>query len=139
MSASTTSSHKLTKDDLKTVLEELADGVSSKWYLIGIQLNVSTDKLDSQQQNGTDCKALLCNVLLTWIKTGKATWEALTEALRSDTVEEMALAEQLRSGYCMEDLVEGKDIDIVHGRMVFKFVILKDDHKEEQSACHVIF
>lgn len=60
MSASASTSRKLTIADIKTVLEELANEVSSKWLQIGIQLELSPDQLASlRQQNGADNKANL--------------------------------------------------------------------------------
>ena len=56
--------HKLTTADIKTILEELANEAASKWYQIGIQLEVSLDLLNTtRQQNSSDGiygKALLC-------------------------------------------------------------------------------
>lgn len=106
-------SHILTIADIKTVLEELANEVTSKWYQIGIQLEVRLDNLNSlRQQNTGDNTANLCHVLVTWIKSGKATWEALCKALESSTVAENALAGKLRTDYCMPSSAEGENIHV---------------------------
>ena len=114
MSASGTSTtHKLTTADIKTILEELATEASSKWYHIGIQLDVPPDELNSmRQQNGSDDKAKLCSVLLPWLKSGKATWEALCAALKSGTVGDRSLAEKLKKDYCTPGLAEGKNTEM---------------------------
>ena len=106
MSASMSTTHKLTTADLKVILEELANEVSSKWYQIGIQLEVPLDQLNSlRHQSGSDHRANLCCILVTWLKSGKASWEALCDALQSGMVGEKALAEKLKSDYCS---TEGK-------------------------------
>ena len=89
--------HKLTTADIKTILEELANEAASKWYQIGIQLEVSLDLLNTlRQQNSSDDTTKLCCVLVPWLKSGQASWEALCRALESDTVGEKALAERLK-------------------------------------------
>ena len=101
--------HRLTTADIKTILEELANEASSKWYQIGIQLDVSLDLLNTtRQQNSSDDMAKLCCVLVPWLKSGKGSWEALCKALESGTVGEKALADKLREDYCTPDVAEGK-------------------------------
>jgi hypothetical protein len=76
--------HKLTTADIKTILEELANEAASKWYQIGIQLEVPLDLLNTtRQQNSSDDTATLCCVLVPWLKSGNGSWEALCKALES--------------------------------------------------------
>lgn len=101
--------HKLTTSDVKTILEELANEAASKWYQIGIQLEVPPDQLNSlRQQNTSDDKAKLCYVLVSWLKSGNASWEALCKVLESGTIGEKALADKLKEDYCTPDITEGK-------------------------------
>ena len=105
--------HKLTTADIKTILEELANEAASKWYQIGIQLEVSLDLLNTtRQQNSADDTAKLCCVLVPWLKSGKGSWEELCKALESGTVGEKALADKLREDYCTPDVAEGKTYNI---------------------------
>ena len=66
-----------------------------RWYNIGLQLGVPVDTLDSIGQEKGDGGDHLCNVLKWWLKRGGATWGALSDALKSPTVEEHQLAKTL--------------------------------------------
>ena len=82
-------------DDLGCVLTELLD-VSSKWYFLGIQLKVRIGTLESIQLQFPDPKRQLLEMLKTWVTTSEnATWKTLTDALRSQLVEETWLAKNL--------------------------------------------
>lgn len=106
-----TTSQRLTTADIKQVLEALASEVSSKWYPFGIQLEVSVDKLDYlRKQNTSDNLASFCLVLVEWIKSGQATWEALCVALASETIGERALAEKLKTDYCTPEGIDVHEI-----------------------------
>ena len=87
-------------DDLKDVQEELI-GVSSKWYDIGLQLNMKAgllQRIRCQYSNPADCLREMLTELLTGINPNP-TWEALVEALESRAVNESRLAKKLRDTF----------------------------------------
>ena len=87
-------------DDLKVLQEELVD-VSSKWYNIGLQLNLQPGDLDNiKLTEHVDVRSCLCEMLKLWLKRGHPTWQLLVEGLNSRSVSEMELAKQLKKKYC---------------------------------------
>lgn len=93
----------LNVNDLGSVLTELHPA-RAKWYNIGLQLRVSvTDlqRIESEYKN--DHSTCLRQMLVKWLETGTATWEAICDALQAPIVqggESSTLAEHLRSKYC---------------------------------------
>ena len=83
-------------------MEELVQ-VSDKWYLLGLRLNVHPGTLDSirQEHSMSGTASFLCSMLQTWLKSTNPypTWKVLADALRSETVGEMLLGEQLKGKY----------------------------------------
>ena len=82
------------------VREELHE-CRSKWYDVGLKLRVPVGTLDSIEKHGNDSTCLR-EVLKHWLKNviRPATWEALVNALDSQTVGEHKLASRLRLKYC---------------------------------------
>ena len=92
-------------DDLGDVLEETLCS-STKWYNIGLRLKVSVAKLDSIGSQLSDPGECLREVLKEWLKGAagtKQTWGVLVEALRSKTVGETQLADQLETNHCQSE------------------------------------
>ena len=83
-------------NDLPTVLDELYD-IRDKWYNLGLRLNVSTEKLESLTSHDQD--SCFRQVLVNWLKSGKATWLALCQALSHRTVGQEELARKLQTKY----------------------------------------
>ena len=89
-------------DDLGDVLEETLSS-STKWYKIGLRLKVPVAKLDGIRREFSDQEDCLCEMLKEWLKgtaETRQTWEVLIEALKSQTVGETQLANQLEMKYC---------------------------------------
>ena len=90
---------RLEAEDLGTVHEELYDA-RSKWYDLGMKLGVKVavlDRIRQQFSNPSDC---LRGVLRHWLQSSPCpTWEEVCAALRSCTVGEHALAQQLEEMY----------------------------------------
>ena len=89
-------------DDLGDVLEETLCS-STKWYNIGLRLKVSVAKLDSIGSQLSDPGECLREVLKEWLKGSAGTkpaWRVLVEALKSQTVGEPQLADQLDAKHC---------------------------------------
>ena len=84
--------------DIKMLLRLLHD-VRSKWYNIGIELDISTGTLDAIKAQNSDCDGYLREMIKHWLsmKSHKATFDDIVEALSSELVGEMALAENTRS------------------------------------------
>ena len=84
--------------DLTKLLRFLHDA-RVKWYDIGIQLNISTSTLDAiRQENHSDCGKCLQEMVKHWLnrKFPQATFDALIDALTSEPVGEIILAEKTR-------------------------------------------
>ena len=89
-------------DDLGDVLEETLSS-STKWYNIGLRLKVSVAKLDGIENQFNDQEKCLREALKEWLKGAAGTepsWRFLVEALRSQTVRETQLADQLEAKHC---------------------------------------
>ena len=89
-------------DDLGDVLEETLCS-STKWYNIGLRLKVSVAKLDGIESQFSDQGKCMREVLKGWLKGTAGTkpaWGVLVEALRSQTVGESQLADQLEVKHC---------------------------------------
>ena len=89
-------------DDLGDVLEETLSS-STKWYNIGLRLKVSVAKLDGIESQFNDQGNCLREALKEWLKGAAGTepsWRVLVEALRSQTVREAQLADQLEAKHC---------------------------------------
>ena len=92
-------------DDLADVLEEILAS-STKWYEIGLRLKFSVDKLDGITSQFSDPRHCLRELLKEWLKgaaRSRPTWGALVEALRSQTVGEPELADQLEAKHCQSE------------------------------------
>ena len=87
--------------DLKVVLRELFE-VRAKWRKIGLELDLTPGTLDAIQQRYLEPEDQLERVLIEWLKTGKASWRQLGEALCSCIVGEILLAKKLRETYCSQ-------------------------------------
>lgn len=76
---------------------------SAKWEKLGIRLKVPTDKLDAIKYQSGDSEDHLIEVLKLWLKgaaKSRRTWGVLVEALRSQTVGESKLADELEAKHC---------------------------------------
>ena len=90
----------LSVDDLGIVRNELFDA-SPKWYDVGLELKVSVATLDSIRDQFSDPKDCFREALKCWLKsTPKPTWRVLVDALRSHTVDEKQLADNLEAKHC---------------------------------------
>ena len=98
----------LTSDDLGQVMEEVLD-VSEQWYHLGLQLKVKISTLDSIRAQFADPRDQLLEMLKTWLTTSdNPSWKTLTDALRSRSVRESLLADDLERKYCLvKDMHEG--------------------------------
>ena len=89
----------MTPDDLDRVLEEVRD-TSAHWYLLGLQLSVTTGTLDRIRAHFFDPRDQLQEMLTTWLKTcASPSWKILIDALRG--VGASQVAEALETKYCV--------------------------------------
>ena len=87
--------------NLKDLLNELA-GVTSKYYEIGIQLDIKDEILKQIESNHkNNIKRCFSEMLDYWLKgnSGDASWSSLVSALESPFVGEKTLAATLRKKY----------------------------------------
>ena len=78
------------------MVQRAAWDARSKWYNIGLELNIDPGTLDTIKRDNDYCDDQFRALLTTWLKMvtePKPTWEALAEALRSPTVGYEHLAE----------------------------------------------
>ena len=84
--------------DLVDIINALEEGgfASSDWYTLGLQLRIKINDLKTIQNYFCD-KATACLVecLVKWLKTGKATYTGLAEALKK--MGEAAAADHISS------------------------------------------
>ena len=84
----------LTVDDLRHVIGAVYPA-RTKWYNIGLQLDVPVDTLDSIERERGDDGDHLRNMLKWWLKQGAATWRALADALKNPIIGEHQLSKKL--------------------------------------------
>lgn len=100
-------------NDLKDVHEELID-VSSKWYSIGLRLNLQPGVLDRIKEH-KDANSCLCEMLKLWLKGvhPTPTWKLLIKALKSRSVSEADLAKRLKRKYCRKIVTDHLPISML--------------------------
>ena len=81
-----------------------------QWYHLGLQLKVRPETLDTIREQCSDPRERLLEMLKTWLTVSDNTsWKALTDALRSRSVNESSTADYLESKYCpIKDMHESK-------------------------------
>ena len=94
------SGDKLSLDDLAKIIEDVHDAVD-KWHNIGIQLGLHESELKSIESNYPRQNDRLREMICKWLQNKVATWGKMVRALKSRTVGEGYLAEQLESKYCV--------------------------------------
>ena len=86
---------------LSDLINEIASAIPAKWRDVGIQLGLSTGTLDGiQSENGSkpdSCKASFEKVFTEWKQQHLKpyTWDTIIGILRTKSVGEIALAEDL--------------------------------------------
>ena len=75
----------LNKDNLVDIIDALEEGgfSSNDWHRLGLQLRIKNDDLETIENDYCN-KATQCleECLVKWLKTGKATYTELAEALK---------------------------------------------------------
>ena len=97
--ATRTPGSKLTITDLPTVLNEVID-ITEKWQDIGIQLRLKDKCLVDIQGRDSDSRSKFRDMMRLWLTSDKACWDDLIGALRTKSVNEHQLSDQLKSQYC---------------------------------------
>ena len=93
----------LTVDDLAKICEELYS-IREKWRDVALQLGIPVDKLDHIKATHPDSADCLRETVKEWLTTSPApTWQILTSALQSRTVNEHELAGRLKEKYCKSE------------------------------------
>ena len=75
----------LNEDNLVDITDALEEGsfTTSKWRRLGLQLRIRNDDLKTIEYNyPKDADRCLEECLVKWLKTGKATYTGLAEALK---------------------------------------------------------
>ena len=101
-------------ESLNDVRKELLDA-STKWYDIGLELRLRTGVLDNIQYQYQDASTCLREMLRHWLKKADPcpTWKGLANALESRTVEELRLAQQLRTKKYKTEVAAGQLLFVI--------------------------
>lgn len=83
------------------LLFERLHSVRSKWYTIGIAIDVSPGDLSAiAQEHGKDCERCLSEVLYNWSRRkDRITWDDVIEMLISPSVNEVHLAKEIKKEF----------------------------------------
>ena len=85
---------------LKAAINEL-NPVCDKWYKIGVQLEVPIPNLRNIARDSMDP---LCDTLDFWMRNGPSpSWRCLVDALKTPSVGEKQLAEEIERKYCSSE------------------------------------
>ena len=72
--------------------------VQTEWYNLGLELGLQTTTLDSiDVKYDRDPSQCFREVLKEWLKGVNPTWQAMVNALRSPSVRQYQVAEQIRT------------------------------------------
>ena len=69
------------------------DFPNHKWHKIGVNLNIKYNQLQDIEKDKRECYDRLCECLAVWLKTGRATYKELIEAVRG--IKETAVADAI--------------------------------------------
>ena len=91
----------LTSGDLKKVLDSLWEA-RTEWFYIGIQLDMRTSDLKVIKKDHDEAGLCFTEMLTDWLKRmhPPPTWEALVDALKSQTVGYEQLADTIQKTHC---------------------------------------
>ena len=94
----------MARPKLKDIVEELHD-VKTKWYVIGIQLEVPTATLKKiQSTHKDDPERAFVEMIDEWLnQTEEPSWSAIVTALRSRSVDARKLAGNVERNKCPDD------------------------------------
>ena len=115
----------LSLNERADVLEDILAS-STRWYEIGLRLKFSVDKLDGITSQFSDPRHCLREMLKEWLKgaaRSRPTWGGLVEALRSQTVGEPELADQLEAKHCQSERMS-KGSCILKGPYVVSYSLI---------------
>ena len=92
-------SDRLSVDDLANIQNKLY-AVTAEWYNLGLQLGLRASTLDRiEAKYNSDPSRCFCQVLKEWLKgvNPLPTWQAVVNALKSPTVGQYEVAEQIET------------------------------------------
>ena len=84
--------------------------IRAKFYNLGRNLDIDVGTLDVAKRR--DDGEALNDVIKTWLQrsTPRPTWKAIIRALRSESVKEGALADEIARKYCPSELEPGRGL-----------------------------
>ena len=100
--------NRLTVDkDMRIVIDKVWK-IRHKFYNLGMNLGVDAGTLEVANKKGDDDGLNL--IVKTWLRKSdpKPTWRALIKALRKDSVQEEALADEIAEEYCPDEVPSGE-------------------------------
>ena len=101
-------------DDLRCVRSAIYS-VRSKWYDIGVELNISVERLNVIRRDYQNCADCLREMLVVWLSrtSPPPSWSGLVEALSIVPVGEKRLAEEIHTQYCVpsHDVIDSGGAD----------------------------
>lgn len=95
--------HRLSVKDLKDVVEAVWQ-IRANFYSLGRSLGIDGGTLDVAKKRDDD--QALNDVIKTWLQrsTPKPTWKALIQVLRSESIKDEALADEIATKYCPSEV-----------------------------------
>ncbi len=88
--------NQLSDKNLTEVYESVLN-VATKWYDLGLSLQISVDKLKGIKSHCSDDQSCLREMLTHWLQTSRScTWIDIYNGLTSDAVQRMDIARSIR-------------------------------------------
>ena len=71
-------------DDWNDIIGMLDDKdfPNHKWHKIGVKLNIKYNQLQDIKSENSECYDRLCECIAVWLKTGRATYNKLIDAVK---------------------------------------------------------
>ena len=78
------------------LIEHVGSQVATKWYYLGLRLQVNTNTLDRIENDVRDSNDACRKMFQAWLRdNSKGTWNDVIAALKSNSVKENGVAEKL--------------------------------------------
>ena len=86
--------------------------MSSKWYDLGLELNIFPSSLDNIQKSFMDNNDCLREAIKIYLKQLGSTWEKIVAALRAPSIKNDQLAEDIEKKHCKKTISNDDTDDI---------------------------
>ena len=102
--------HQLTSNNIHEILNSVWEA-RQKWYNIGIELKLEVSDLDVIQcKNNENPDNCITEMLVSWLRRGGATWEAMIDALNQNAVGFCELADRITAAVAVETVNDTSEV-----------------------------